>query len=313
MATLDLKNFSFNSLTDPHDLDVVQEWVVDDFLPASAVTMVSGESGSGKSTILLLLAQAVANGEPFLGHPTKQTKVLILDRENGATIYKERFTRLNIPKNENISYWGGWDDPEPPGPEFEAYLKIAKEHKPLIIFDSFIAFMREGSEQDATEVRRYMNYFRKLAQTGATVVFIHHTGKGENTKEYRGSSDIKASVDMAWVLTARDRLQNAKLRNIKSREGMVEDIAFFLEDANLILLEEKFIPDTDPDWEPVHEAVRTHPRSNQSQIVDLCPSISPARVRKILIAGAIKKTLDVTKGERNSSLYTAHGWNAVSA
>jgi hypothetical protein len=307
LAILDLKHFSFNNLTDPHDLDVVQQWVVDDFLPASAVTMISGESGSGKSTILLLLAQAVANGEPFLGHPTHPTKVLILDRENGATIYKERFNRLNIPKQENIAYWGGWDDPEPQGPDFEAYVELAKVEKPLIIFDSFIAFMKDGSEQDATEVRRYMNSFRRLAQAGATVVFIQHKGNGDNTKEYRGSSDIKASVDMAWVLTAKDRLQNAKLRNIKSREGMVENIAFFLEDANLMLLEQSFIPDTDPDWKPVHDMVRQHAGFNQSQIVGLLPDITPARVRKILMAGAIKKSLTIEKGLNNASLYSIAG------
>lgn len=307
-----LKDFDLTKLVSPWDLDVHQEWTVDDFLPAGAVTMISGESGSGKSTITLLLANAVAHGEPFLGHPTKQTPVLIVDRENGGAIYRERFERLKLSRTDQIIYWGGWEpELEPQGPHFEPILKYAAEAKPLIIFDSFIAFLQEGSEQDASEVRRYMNGYRKLAQTGATVVFIHHTGKGEHTKDYRGSSDIKASVDMAWVLTARDRLQNAKLRNIKTREGLVEDIAFFLEDANLVLLEEKFIPDTDPDWDLVHGIVHCNPGLNQSQIVELLPDIPPTRVRKVLMAGAIKKTLLITKGPNNASLYTANGWGAV--
>lgn len=304
MAVTDLKQFSFNALKDPHDLDINQEWIVDDFIPAQSVTMLSGESGSGKSTITLMLAKAVANGEPFLGHPTKHTKVLIVDRENGGGIYKERFSRLKIDKHEDITYWGGWEDLEPQGPEFEPYLQLARDNHPLFIFDSFIAFMGEGSEQDATEVRRYMNDYRKLAQAGATVVFIHHTGKGEHTKEYRGSSDIKASVDMAWVLKAHDRLQNAKLYNVKTREGEVENIAFFLEDANLVLMEPKFIPPSDPDWKPVHDAVRANPNSNQSQIVSLLPETPATRVRKILMAGLMKGTLTMSKGLNNASLYT---------
>jgi len=306
LTSLELKNFSFNNLTDPHDLEVTQEWVVDDFLPEGSLTMLSGESGSGKSTITLLLASAVAEGKPFLGHPTKQKKVIIIDRENGGGIYKERFGRLRVGKHENITYWGGWEPVEPQGPEFEPYLQIAKEHQPLMIFDSFIAFLGENSEQDASEVRRYTNDFRKLAQAGATVVFIHHTGKADSTKQYRGSSDIKASIDMGWLLTAKDRLQGARLTNIKAREGVVENIQFFLEDANLIVVDEKYIKQDDPDFLAVHEAVLLHPGSNQSQIIELVPHIPATRVRKILLLGAdVVKTLRVTKGLNNASFYTA--------
>ena len=306
-----VKEFKVTDLINPWDLDSKQEWTVDEFLPSESVTMLSGESGSGKSTITLLLADAVANGEPFLGHPTKQTKVLIVDRENGAGIYKERFARLKMNRSQDIYYWGGWEETPPQGPSFKPLLDFAREHKPLIIFDSFIAFLDVGSEQDATEVRRYMNDFRRLAQAGATVVFLHHTGKGEATKDYRGSSDIKASVDMAWVLTAKPRLTSAKLKNLKTREGDVEDIAFFLEDANLVLTDTHFVPPSDPDWAAVHKAVLSNPDKNQSQIVELLPAIAPTKVRKILLAGAQKGTLAVNKGAKNASYYTASNWKDV--
>lgn len=306
-----IKEFDFLGLTSPWDVDAQQEWAVDDFIPSQAVTMISGESGSGKSTVTLMLAHAIVKGEPFLGHPTRQSKVLIIDRENGAAIYKERFKRLKLDRNDDIHYWGGWQDPLPQGPKFAPLLKFAKEHKPVIIFDSFIAFLDEGSEQDATEVRRYMDAYRFLALAGATVVFIHHTGKGENTKDYRGSSDIKGSVDMAWVLTAKKYMTTAKLRNIKSREGMVEDISFFLEDANFVLTDTHFIPATDPDWAVVHDAVAKHPDLNQSQITSLIPQVADKRVRKILLAGQQKGTLSVIKGPKNASLYRTNNWKGV--
>lgn len=311
MSTSTLKEFDFLKLTSPWDVDAQQEWAVDDFIPAQAVTMISGESGSGKSTVTLMLAYAVAKGEPFLGHATKQSKVLIVDRENGAAIYKERFKRLKLDRNDDILYWGGWQDPLPQGPKFKPLLEFAKEHKPVIIFDSFIAFLEEGSEQDATEVRRYMDAYRFLALAGATVVFIHHTGKGDNTKDYRGSSDIKGSVDMAWVLTAKKYMTTAKLRNIKSREGIVEDISFFLEDANFILTDTHFIPPTDPDWAIVHNIVGKNTGLNQSQICQLIPQIAEKKVRKILLAGHQKGTLSVTKGPKNASLYSTNNWKGV--
>lgn len=45
-----------------------------------------------------------------------------------------------------------------------------------------------------------LSCFRNLAAAGATVLIIHHTGKGDGTKEYRGSSDIVAAVDAAFVV-----------------------------------------------------------------------------------------------------------------
>jgi RecA-family ATPase len=71
----------------------------------------------------------------------------------------------------------------------------------LIIFDSLIQF-HTGSEQDSSETRRYLDQYRRLAHLGPGIVLPHHTGKGEGAKQYRGSSDIKASVDQAFCLEA---------------------------------------------------------------------------------------------------------------
>ena len=45
-----------------------------------------------------------------------------------------------------------------------------------------------------------MKHFRHLANRGATVLVLCHTGKSSNSQEYRGSSDIEAAVDMAFLL-----------------------------------------------------------------------------------------------------------------
>jgi hypothetical protein len=34
-----------------------------------------------------------------------------------------------------------------------------------------------------------------------TIITLHHTGKAESAQDYRASSDIKASVDIAYKLT----------------------------------------------------------------------------------------------------------------
>jgi hypothetical protein len=66
-----------------------------------------------------------------------------------------------------------------------------------------------------------MKHFRALANLGATVLILHHTGKASSSQDYRGSSDIKAAVDMAYCLesemTFAGAIHRLSLRNFKGR------------------------------------------------------------------------------------------------
>lgn len=65
-----------------------------------------------------------------------------------------------------------------------------------------------------------MAKLRKLTATGATVLALHHVGKGSTTSDYRGSSDIPGAVDVAFKLTRKDGavgLEELQLSNFKMR------------------------------------------------------------------------------------------------
>ena len=65
--------------------------------------------------------------------------------------------------------------------------------KPLIVVDSVIAF-HPGAENDANETRQYMSQYRRLTAMGATPVLLHHVGKSETAKDYRGSSEVDGPI-----------------------------------------------------------------------------------------------------------------------
>jgi len=287
--------FSIKNLPRVSDLTVEMEWLVDDFIPLESVVILTGESGCGKSTLTLALANAVAHGERFLGRASKQRHVLIVDRENGPRVYRERFDRLQIHENEYMHVWGQWNEAQPGGPETKEIESFAKEEHPLIIFDSLVAF-HEGSEQDAGETRDCMNGFRNLASLGATVIVIHHTGKGENTKEYRGSSDIKASVDVAYLLKSDDPtvLRFLELSCFKSREGVLEPVKIEVSEGG------QFISVHDSQCEVVERAMREHPRSNTRQIEEFANQIPQKKVQSILNLGLAKHRYRRVKGPNNS-------------
>ncbi len=191
--------FSLNLLPSIWKLDMRTSWVVEGLVTESAVTLLTGDSGVGKSTFGLAVAGAVAHGVPFVGFPTMQRRVLYVDGENPGGVVRERLGRLGIAETDALTVWGGWNEVAPKGPYYSGVIEWVHEHRGLIVYDSLIQF-HPGSEQDSSETRRYMSQFRALANAGASVLLLHHTGKGENARQYRGSTDIKASVDLAFVL-----------------------------------------------------------------------------------------------------------------
>jgi predicted ATP-dependent serine protease len=287
--------FSIKGLPRVSDLNVEMEWLVEDLIPLESVVMLSGESGCGKSTFTLALACAVANGERFLGRASKRRHVLIVDKENGPRVYRERFTRMHIRESEYVHIWGPWCEPQPGGPETPEIEVFTKEEHPLIIFDSLVAF-NEGSEQDADDTRECMDRFRRLASLGATVLVIHHTGKGEHTKEYRGSSDIKASIDVGYLLLNEDPtfLRSLELRTFKSREGILEPMKIEVTEDG------QFISVNDNQREAVERVMREHPGSNTQQIITHANGIPENKVQRILNMGLAKHRYRRERGPNRS-------------
>jgi AAA domain len=196
-----------------------QEWFIPDLIPRKSVTLLTGESGSGKTWLAHAIAGAVAHGSQFIGLQAIQAPVVYLDAENPLAIVRRNLSELAIPETENLKIWGGWNSPAPPGPDDPRFEQFARDTQGLLIWDPLVGF-NPGDEQSATQTRLFMGRFRTLANLGATVLVVHHTGKSHSSKEYRGSSDLKAAVDMAYTVEAKEsrgRLHRLRLICFKSR------------------------------------------------------------------------------------------------
>ncbi len=68
---------------DLHGLDrPARRWVVSDWIPEGATTLLGGDGGAGKSLLAVQLAASVATGAPWLGLPTVQGPALVLAAED---------------------------------------------------------------------------------------------------------------------------------------------------------------------------------------------------------------------------------------
>jgi AAA domain/DnaB-like helicase N terminal domain len=208
-----------DKLRSVHTIEMqTMEFVIDGLLAAGTLNAIGGEPGAGKSTFATALAGSVATGTDFLKRTVSQRPVVLLDKENPVSVMCERLRRLGIQDGGLFKIWGGWCDPAAPTPCQLADWVEATIPKPLIIVDSYRAFL-EGDENDASIVRAFMNQCRHLADKGACVLLLHHPGKSEGTKEYRGSLDFKASIDTGYTLhnLGESMLDRLTLKAFKAR------------------------------------------------------------------------------------------------
>jgi archaellum biogenesis ATPase FlaH len=278
------------------------EFLVEGLIAVGTVTAITGESGCGKSTLATALASAVERGVPFAGLPTRRCPVLMLDRENPVSVIAERFDRLGIDDSPNFIVWGGWcleEATDPTSPLVVGWVE-SLEPKPLIIVDSFVAF-NSGDENDATQTRSYMQGFRRLADLGATVIVIHHGGKSESNKDYRGSSDIKASIDVGLHLANLgdpSRLSSMRLRSFKSRFTVQRELILHYTSSGFQI---DLRPLSKSNEELLTDLLVANPGVTASEFEELASRIevSRGRARDFLATGKQSGRIRVDKGSHN--------------
>jgi archaellum biogenesis ATPase FlaH len=286
------------------NLEAKLEWCVEDMIAEGSVTLISAESGTGKTWLAYYMVGCVAHGSPMLGRRVKQSKVLYLDGENPLYVVKQRLLDLGIPETPNLTIWGGWNISPPHGPLSTLVRDFARNHKGLIIYDSLIEF-HPGSEQSSTETRAFMRQFRVLANLGATVVVLHNAGKAETARLYRGSSDIKAAVDTAYLLRRADdgsqKLGKLSITCFKGRLAPGQNFELEYCQKQGFIQCENFAP-TKTVEEIICEILGNHPRSNQSQVVKmaLAQGCTKRQAEDCLRSGPWSKT----PGPKNSTLYS---------
>lgn len=195
------------------------EYLRDPELPRGSVVALTGDSGCGKSTLATAWARDLWR--------QKGIASLFLDHENPLGVIADRLERLGMEDGPGIRFWGGWLPVEAPQPDDPIIRAWAKERQGLIVVDSFSAF-HSGDQNDAGEVRAFMHRCRRLADLGATVCILHHSGKGESSADYRGSSDFKASIDQGLHVSnfGTGRLDKLVIRPFKMRLGSDGEITY---------------------------------------------------------------------------------------
>jgi calcineurin-like phosphoesterase family protein len=166
-------------------------WVADGFLLADETSMLAGEGGSMKTTLMLTIAAAIAGGYPVLGaFPTAgPSAVALCSEEDGLDVLLDRLHALTRGL--------GWDLDLVAGNlhllalegaligdlEWQLHLEAECQRlgSPLLCLDP-LADMLGGDENDNSYARGVVQWFRRLNRQGTAILLCHHYKKpGQHT------------------------------------------------------------------------------------------------------------------------------------
>lgn len=183
---------AFSEIEDPGPLAyVAKPWVIEG-LP----TIIFGAGGSGKTTIALAIARAVATGEWLLGDHCKESNVLYVDYEaTGPTLKRRLLAMGEVP--DTLDYWPAKGIPL--ADQVKALeRKVQRDRIGMMVVDS-AAFACGG---DALKQEVATAYFNALARLGISTLTVAHVTKADEDQYPFGSVFWHNGARVTWNVKA---------------------------------------------------------------------------------------------------------------
>ncbi len=188
----------------------VHEYLIKGLLSASEMSMVAGESQSGKTFLVLDAAMSIARGVPFFGRRVRQGAVIYQAGEGARAVRRKRLkayrTHFNC-ADENVPFallekpidlYASDDQTEAFIEEVRALSRQMGAPPALIVIDTFSKATPGINENDSADVGRVLERGDRIRlATGAHVMFVHHMN-AEGAKP-RGHTSLLANLETVVI------------------------------------------------------------------------------------------------------------------
>lgn len=308
------------SILNDDGFDEVKPDLVEGTIKEGSLILLSGLPGHMKTFIAIAFGIGVTTSGIFISRRAKKCKAFYFDKENPKGVWRKRLRQLMKESDaENFFIWTYWQTPEPPiikKPEGDIYIELAKNNPgSLFVFDSLIKFYPKGTnENSATDISPVMAMFREMTKYDVTVLVLHHRGK-DGSMDYRGTTEILASVDLAYAVDKHEnRLTLKCLKDRYNQERNIEidvkediDGYLFFEDVSAQEREREYQEKTKVMkklQDIIKEMLQKGIETNQTKIIEYAKLILNMGKKKLpeLLEAGINRYWYIVKGTKGHKI-----------
>ena len=232
------KNQKLNNFNAVMSGEFNQKTLVDNFIMSGTVSMIAGDGGSGKTSLLYQTAESVTTGKPLFGRlTTKKRKCLLIQCDESHVNAQTKWKRMNLqPDPAQWELCWKWTASQLP----DLRQWIDNNGFGLVQMDSFGVLFGGNEAMNDAEIGLYMYELNSIAADNeAAIVVNHHLKKRthKNAKEaakwkpslgdFFGSSYIVNGIRDAWGLWKKgEHLDGSPiygLKYLKDNSGLIEN------------------------------------------------------------------------------------------
>ncbi|HKA08360.1 MAG TPA: AAA family ATPase [Gemmataceae bacterium] len=176
------------------------DWLWAGYLLPKHTTLLTSFWKSGKTTLVSVLLSKLAAGGTFAGQAVKPGRAVVVTEES-EHLWADRIDRLSLDTNVRILCRPFREQPKPE--EWEGLidsLVALREQKglDLLVIDPLVHFLPGRSENDSIAIVTMLRAARRLADTGVSVLILHHPRKEASApgRAARGSGALSGEVDI---------------------------------------------------------------------------------------------------------------------
>lgn len=200
-------------------------WLIKRWIQSQALVMVHGQSGGGKTFVVLDWCLRMASGtEDWAGHKVRQGNVVYLAGEGHHGLRGRIAAWKHYHRAGHLSMWlskDGCDLNTQTG-----YLKVVehvrmlKDRPSVIVVDTLHRFLA-GDENSAQDAKTMLDACNALMQEfNCSVILVHHTGVSDEAQHRaRGSSAWRGALDIEISIVPGKNDQPMQIIQRKSKDA----------------------------------------------------------------------------------------------
>lgn len=258
-------------------------WLWQGYLATGAVTLLTSQWKTGKTTLISVLLSRMKTGGLLAGLSVSKGRAVVVSEES-ATQWLLRGRRLDL---EDHVGWFCRPFPGRPRPEqwqtlLERIAAIAAERRvSLVVVDPLAAFYPGKSENDASAMLDALAPLQRLAERGLSVVALHHPAKKEHGDgpSGRGSGALLGCADilieMRWYSRAVESDRRRRLLALSRFDDTPRQLVVELNDEGTDYLAHGSFADEEfvSQWQLVENLLRFAPcKFTRAEILSHWPS-----------------------------------------